>query len=571
MVTLPVAQPSAADAPARQAPARVRDFYSISQAAALLGVSRVSVWRWIRAGHLPVSRLGHRTARIRHQDLDLFIVLRAAGGPAGTRPSAVEERSADAAAWDDLGTSEHLVQFYEADAYLLDAVSGFIGTALGAGDVGVVVATQAHREGVEDRLSTTGLDLETIRAEGRYLALDAAELLARFMRGGAPDAERFLEVVGGLVAQAASSGRQVRVFGEMVALLADEGDHAAALRLEELWNDLQRMHGFSLFCAYPMRDFSGEALGGPASAVCEAHSRVVPTERYMALAAANDRLRAVTLLQQKAQSLEAEVAERQRAEERLRLALAAERFAREAAETALRVRDEFLSIASHELRTPVAALSVQAQVMLRRLKRDGHVEPERFERALHAITGQSEKLSHLLSHLLDVARLEGGKLTLEPRPTDLSPLVEQVVSDTQSLSAGRAITLAAPPSVIAHVDPLRFEQVLTNLLSNATKYSPQGAPVEVTLARADEATVELSVRDRGPGIPPEKRERIFERFYQAHDNGHSSGLGLGLYICRQIVELHGGGIHAEGPSDGGTRLVVRLPIEPVAAPAPTQP
>jgi len=107
---------------------------------------------------------------------------------------------------------------------------------------------------------------------------------------------------------------------------------------------------------------------------------------------------------------------------------------------------------------------------------------------------------------------------------------------------------------------LRLEQVLTNLLDNAVKYGPDGGPVEVVLVRVGSDTVELSVRDRGLGIPAEKREQLFERFYQAHANGNRGGLGLGLYICRQIVELHGGSIRAAFPPDGGTRFVVRLPL-----------
>jgi signal transduction histidine kinase len=106
---------------------------------------------------------------------------------------------------------------------------------------------------------------------------------------------------------------------------------------------------------------------------------------------------------------------------------------------------------------------------------------------------------------------------------------------------------------------MRLEQVLTNLLDNAIKYSPEGTEVEVTLAPVESDMVELTVRDHGSGIPVENREQLFQRFYQAHANGHQGGMGLGLYISRQIVELHGGTIDAEFPTDGGTRFVVRLP------------
>ncbi len=111
-------------------------------------------------------------------------------------------------------------------------------------------------------------------------------------------------------------------------------------------------------------------------------------------------------------------------------------------------------------------------------------------------------------------------------------------------------------------DPRLLERILQNLVSNAVKYTPAGGAIDVTLSRSGPAAAELSVRDRGVGIPPERRGQIFERFYQAHTNGHRNGWGLGLYISRQIVELHGGEIRAEFPEDGGTRFVVRLPLEP---------
>jgi signal transduction histidine kinase len=113
---------------------------------------------------------------------------------------------------------------------------------------------------------------------------------------------------------------------------------------------------------------------------------------------------------------------------------------------------------------------------------------------------------------------------------------------------------------MADVDALRVEQVLSNLLDNAVKLSPDGGPIDVCLTQRATFSVELSVRDHGLGIPPEKREQIFERFYQAHGHDHRSGLGLGLYISRQMVELHGGEMRAEFPPDGGSRFVVRLPL-----------
>jgi PAS domain S-box-containing protein/excisionase family DNA binding protein len=309
-----------------------RAYYSISQAAALLGVSRVTIWRWIRANRLPVYRLGHRTARIKREDLERLLVQ---GGPAGTQSWGAEDagagdavgddaRSAPPADWSELSASEHIVQFYESDAFLLDAVGEFIGMALRAGAAGIVLATPAHRAGIEERFQAAGLDVAAARASGQYMSLDAAETLARVMVDGAPAPDRFAEVMGDVLARVDVNRRPVRIFGELVALLVADGKHAAAVRLEELWNDLQREHAFSLMCGYPMDGFGEEALTEQLGEVCAEHSHVIPAESYTALADPDDRLRVIAELQQKAASLEAEVAERRQVEEQLQAALASE-------------------------------------------------------------------------------------------------------------------------------------------------------------------------------------------------------------------------------------------------------
>ena len=139
------------------------------------------------------------------------------------------------------------------------------------------------------------------------------------------------------------------------------------------------------------------------------------------------------------------------------------------------------------------------------------------------------------------------------------------VSAAQTRASQHPITLRTDGALPALVDPLRLEQVVTNLLENAVKYSPEGSPIEVELARPSSDMVQVAVRDHGFGIPPERRAEIFERYYRGHAGDHASGMGLGLYISRQIVELHGGEVLAEFPPDGGSRFLVRLPT---AASAP---
>jgi two-component system sensor histidine kinase VicK len=138
-------------------------------------------------------------------------------------------------------------------------------------------------------------------------------------------------------------------------------------------------------------------------------------------------------------------------------------------------------------------------------------------------------------------------------------LVQQVVTSTRAWSDRHPITLETPASLEVWIDPSRIEQVLANLLDNAIKHSPHGEPIVVTLSQPAPGTIELTVSDRGIGIPVQARDRIFERFFQARSDDAMQGLGLGLYVSRQIVELHGGQLRADFPTDGGTRFVVTLP------------
>lgn len=228
--------------------------------------------------------------------------------------------AAPRANWSEVNESEHFVQFYETDEFLLDSLSSFIGSGLGAGSSCLVVATKAHREGLEERLRDRGLELSVACERGAYLWLDAAETLSRFMVDGQPDPMRFAEVIGKTIEHMAQGQRRLRIFGEMVALLWKEGNQAATIRLEELWNEMRaRTVPFSLFCAYPLQIFAGEEYAEQFIEICEQHSHALPGESYAALANPEERLRTISMLQQKAASLEAEIAERKAAEERLRI------------------------------------------------------------------------------------------------------------------------------------------------------------------------------------------------------------------------------------------------------------
>ncbi len=229
------------------------------------------------------------------------------------------------------------------------------------------------------------------------------------------------------------------------------------------------------------------------------------------------------------------------------------------AKDAVRARDEFLSVAAHELKTPMTSLRGFVQLAMRQLDRDGTPDPIQVRQALRVIDQQSRKLSNLISQLLDVSRLEAGRLALERQVVDIGKLVEGVVDAVMASSSEHAILVRIPAPVLALADPLRVEQVVTNLVDNAIRYSPLGSLIDVDVSQPSRDTVRFAVRDRGPGIPPEFRDYIFTRFNHVQNTDRVGGMGLGLYISREIVQLHGGEIEAEFPDEGGTRFVVTLP------------
>jgi two-component system sensor histidine kinase KdpD len=167
----------------------------------------------------------------------------------------------------------------------------------------------------------------------------------------------------------------------------------------------------------------------------------------------------------------------------------------------------------------------------------------------------------LVELLLDISRIDAGRLLVRPEPVDVGALVERAASSMRQQAGGRLIAVHAPTGILLHADPQRLELVLVNLLENALKYSPSGEPVDVTVEmEAAGAGVRIAVRDRGIGIPPGRRERLFERFHWAHEEDRVAGLGLGLHVAHQIIEAHGGRLEATFPPEGGSCFVVSLPL-----------
>jgi signal transduction histidine kinase len=232
--------------------------------------------------------------------------------------------------------------------------------------------------------------------------------------------------------------------------------------------------------------------------------------------------------------------------------------------SATRVRDEFISVAGHELRTPLTSLKLQTQMHQRLIaKGDPAVyAPERMRKLVDLTARQVERLSRLIEDMLDISRINVGKLSLTPETFDLTQLVQETVDrlTPQLEAAGCNVELQTQESITGAWDRYRIEQILNNLLVNALQHCP-GKPVYVSLSRSD-AYATLVVRDEGEGIAPEHQERIFARFERAVRPKAIRGLGLGLYICRQICEAHGGSIRVDSTPGRGSSFIVALPLSP---------
>ena len=236
--------------------------------------------------------------------------------------------------------------------------------------------------------------------------------------------------------------------------------------------------------------------------------------------------------------------------------------------TALRLleqtKEDYLALISHDLRAPLTAVQAEAQLLQRQLSRDGNVDSAYVKRTM-SIVANARRMNAMIQELLESSRLESGTMTLNREPIAIVPLLrdiaDRVGSDRVAVQAGPSDGASGLAPV--YVDGERIERVLTNLITNALKYSPPSEPVVVRVEQRDDETV-ISVVDRGDGIPPEELSRLFQRFTRgrAGPKGDIAGLGLGLYIARLIVEAHGGRMWAESAIGNGSTFSFALPTEP---------
>ena len=228
------------------------------------------------------------------------------------------------------------------------------------------------------------------------------------------------------------------------------------------------------------------------------------------------------------------------------------------------LKDQFISLATHELRTPVSVIAGYADLFLRRAAQGNHPLDAWQVSKLQEIKQATQQLANLTEDLLDVTRVQSGQFQLDLRPTDLLALTREVIERLQTTTTHHQVLLH---STLAHlwatVDAFRIEQVLSNLLNNAIKYSPQGGPIEVTLEEERQTwEANFSIRDHGMGIPREQQPYLFRRFMRANNvrTAGIRGTGLGLYLCQELIERHGGHIYFKSEEEVGSTFFFSLPL-----------
>jgi signal transduction histidine kinase len=425
------------------------------------------------------------------------------------------------------------------------------------------------------------IDVEAARAAGSLTILDAQETLAKLMVGPMPDPDLFRRVVGGVIEWTTTQGRReakTRAYGEMVDLLWQGGNRQAALRLEEMWNELQSVYPFDLLCAYSMASFYRVPDAGALCEICDTHSHVLGGAGPGAGSAAptgagprnpGDQISA--LLAEIAHRKEVEQAlrdcvrdlrrseanERARAERSIELQEAHKRLADQLGDT-VHMNELFTGVLAHDLRTPLAAIITGARLIEKR--GSAAAIDERTEKSLSRVIASSERMARMIEQLLDFTRLRtGGGIALEPGSADLLSLVEQVVGEMEGAYPNSSVEVVHRGDMGGTWDGDRLSQVFSNLIANALQHGVPGAGIRVLVDGSAADSVRVEVHNMG-AIPPHVVPRLFDPLKGGQRRrDHSQGLGLGLFITKRIAVAHGGDVEVSSSEAAGTTFTLSLP------------
>jgi signal transduction histidine kinase len=443
-----------------------------------------------------------------------------------------------------MGHGDHLCLVYETPEEQWAAVIPFMAEGLARNEACLYVADDRSLEEVRQAFLAHGVDVDFHVSEGRLIFASKREA---YFRSGAFDPVAMIGFLRQAMSEAAAVGRTgFRVTGEMTWALGNECGCERLIEYEALLNEFFPGSRALAICQYNRKRFGADMIRN----VLRTHpvailgSQVCPNLYYetpaMVLGKDDPEQRVEWMIQQ---------LQRYRSSERK-------------LERAIQARDEFLGVASHELNTPLTSLKLQVQSLARELGQKGTqaLSPERLSRIVERTDRQVRRLSQLVSDLLDVSRIHSNKLTLQLERMELRESIEDVVDRIagEFELAGTRVDLLPGPRVVGLWDRSRLEQVLLNLLTNALKYGAN-KPVRVEL-KEEGGQVHVSVTDQGVGLKEEDRSRIFERFERAISASEASGMGLGLYIAREIVQAHGGRISVESRLGQGSTFTVSLPL-----------
>jgi signal transduction histidine kinase len=449
----------------------------------------------------------------------------------------------------------HIVQFYEDDAFLCDSVAQFLSIGLAAGEPVCVVATPEHRAAFAARLARRGLDIDESRARGQLAWLDAGDTLARFMVGDMPDWTLFSGFFGGIIDQSRRRAPLacVRTYGEMVDLLWRGGNKQGALRLEAMWNDFSASHSLSLLCAYVMGNFYRSSDADSFRDICRAHAQVLPTAGASRVAEPSTERRELNELQQHARTLEHEIEHRKELESALREALIREKEAREEAERSVRYNEMFAGMLGHDLRNPLSAITTGANYIARLNA------SQKTTKAASRILSSAERMARMIDQLLDFTRIRvGGGLALTPLRFDLEELLCKVKDELEAANPERTIVVDVDGNATGEWDHDRLLQVFSNLVGNALHHGHSEHPVKVRCQGRKPKHLIVTVHNAGV-VPPEVLPVLFEPFRGNTRYQRTRGLGLGLFITQQIVAAHGGTITVASDETTGTTFRLTLP------------
>lgn len=456
---------------------------------------------------------------------------------------------------------DHVVQFYEDPEFLYRTAADFIAAGILAGQPALVIATSDNRAAIADYLANQEIDVDGLVEVGRYMAVDAQDLLSRFMVEAMPDPRLFRAALGDAVREipVGSNGAPARAYGEMVDLLWQDGNTQGAIYLEQLWNEILAEHSFSLMCGYRLSGFGGISHAGAFAEICALHSHVLPAETYRRADSEESRMREIARLQQRAQALEMEVQHRKELETALASALSQRRQVEILLQQAAGMHEDLLSIATRELSNPLNVVHLQLMGILDAAEQGRQAySPEWISYRIGHAALEIQRISRLVEELLGVSRSLSGGLDAQFEEGCLAGILKGII-DQYAHSVPECTIATELVGVAGRWDSRHIAQALTPLLSSAARHSKH-TPVEVTLVASPD-TATISVTDHGAGVDLFDQDETFDLEHAVPARGRSTP-GVELWIADQLVRAMGGNVAVRHHSAGGSTVLVTLPRQP---------